>query len=274
MTPANTAPLPAGKPLLAITHPGHELRVHHWMERMRPDVAVLTDGSGSQGVSRLASTTAILRRVGASPTMFYAPVTDKELYAAVMRGDADWGVRIVEGLTETLVTGGYDYVLGDAAEGVIMGHDVFRGLLDTAIRIAEQRRQQSIASYDYPLEGAPNTCHPALAAASITITLDDAAVDRKLAAAHAYPELADEVAAALSAHGRAAFAIERLRPTVTAAGLPAYEGKPRYEQHGEQQQAAGRFAEVTRHDQHVAPLLAEVRRRLQRRVLAGAEQPA
>jgi hypothetical protein len=43
-----------------IAHPGHELRVHHWIERTRPLVFVLTDGSGHTGVSRLASTTAVL----------------------------------------------------------------------------------------------------------------------------------------------------------------------------------------------------------------------
>src|SRR5262245_41002456 len=34
-------------------HPGHELRVHHFLEQAAPTVAVLTDGSGSTGQPRL-----------------------------------------------------------------------------------------------------------------------------------------------------------------------------------------------------------------------------
>ena len=37
------------KAALIVAHPGHELRVHHWMELARPLVLVLTDGSGRQG---------------------------------------------------------------------------------------------------------------------------------------------------------------------------------------------------------------------------------
>ncbi|HUE39393.1 MAG TPA: hypothetical protein VMR29_07805 [Candidatus Binatia bacterium] len=36
-----------------VAHPGHELRVHHWMERVRPVVCVLTNGSGASGCSRI-----------------------------------------------------------------------------------------------------------------------------------------------------------------------------------------------------------------------------
>ena len=31
--------------ILLFAHPGHELRAHHLMERVRPSVAVLTDGA-------------------------------------------------------------------------------------------------------------------------------------------------------------------------------------------------------------------------------------
>ena len=60
-----TAPMPPAdgrdKAALVISHPGHELCVHHWLETARPDVFVLTDGSGRSGISRLDSTTKIIR---------------------------------------------------------------------------------------------------------------------------------------------------------------------------------------------------------------------
>ena len=34
--------------VLVVAHPGHELRVHGWLELARPTVCILTDGSGHQ----------------------------------------------------------------------------------------------------------------------------------------------------------------------------------------------------------------------------------
>ena len=50
---------------LIIGHPGHELRVFNWLEVTRPTVFVITDGSGKEGRSRLASTAQILKQTGA-----------------------------------------------------------------------------------------------------------------------------------------------------------------------------------------------------------------
>ena len=50
---------------LVVAHPGHELRVHHWLERTAPVVCVLTDGSGANGRSRIGSTLGLLRLAGA-----------------------------------------------------------------------------------------------------------------------------------------------------------------------------------------------------------------
>jgi len=47
-------------PAVIIAHPGHELRVHYWLEQAKPAVCVLTDGSGRTQKSRLDSTTGVL----------------------------------------------------------------------------------------------------------------------------------------------------------------------------------------------------------------------
>src|SRR4051794_29308473 len=57
--------LPRGRAALVVAHPGHELRVHGWIEAVRPLVHVLTDGSGSSGRSRLESTRRVLGPTGA-----------------------------------------------------------------------------------------------------------------------------------------------------------------------------------------------------------------
>ncbi|TIU68722.1 MAG: hypothetical protein E5W25_11970, partial [Mesorhizobium sp.] len=55
------------KAALVVAHPGHELRVHHWMETAKPLVLVLTDGSGHLGVGRLDRTAEVLAGAGARP---------------------------------------------------------------------------------------------------------------------------------------------------------------------------------------------------------------
>ena len=40
---------------LVVAHPGHELRVYGWLALRKPDVYILTDGSGHTGNSRLDS---------------------------------------------------------------------------------------------------------------------------------------------------------------------------------------------------------------------------
>ncbi|TWT29582.1 hypothetical protein KOR34_51360 [Posidoniimonas corsicana] len=252
--------LPRGRALLAIAHPGHELRVFRWCELAKPDVAVLTDGSGAAGASRVHRTTSLLAGIGAKPAAFYAPTTDLALYDAVLRGDLDLMLGLVGRLTDVIVSGRYDYVVGDAPEGEIMGHDLFRGLLDAALGVARRATGREIASYDFPLEAAPCSVHPAVATGTYYLHLDDAAVERKINHGLAYEEIAHEVVRAVETHGRDAFAVECLRPSLTEAGLASFTGTPSYERHGERQVAEGRYAEPVRYRQHVAPLLQAIRR--------------
>ena len=87
---------------LVIAHPGHELRVHGWLEQARPEVFVLTDGSGHTGRSRLASTSRLLARAGARPGCIYARLTDRDLYATLLDGQLDVFVRLAVELGEAL----------------------------------------------------------------------------------------------------------------------------------------------------------------------------
>src|SRR5262245_39398749 len=81
---------------LVVAHPGHELRIHHWLERARPLVFVLTDGSGRNESSRLASTSATLERVGATSGQLYGRFSDRELYRAILAGEADRFVALAD----------------------------------------------------------------------------------------------------------------------------------------------------------------------------------
>src|SRR5438046_519802 len=211
---------PGRRAALVIAHPGHELRVHSLVVLAQPLAFVLTDGSGHNGQSRLASTSRLLERTGAAPGGIYGRLTDRALYAAILGGDVDLVAGLARELAQALVDERIDYVVGDACEGHNPGHDLCRVIIDAAAELAG-RAGQRVACLDFPLVGRPNECPPALAAHAISLPLDDAAFARKLAAMHAYVALAGEVSAALAATGPAAFRIACLRPVRAARPAPS-----------------------------------------------------
>ena len=242
--------------VLVIAHPGHELRVHGWLELARPAVCVLTDGSGHSAPSRLVSTTAILRRTGARPGPVYGRLTDRELYAAVLARDANPFVGIAREFAEFLAAERATYVVGDAIEGYNPAHDLCRVLIEAAVEVAGG----SASSWDFPLIGPPDAGLASLSAPPVSLTLDDAAFARKLAAAHAYTELAGEVTSAVGSGSADVFRLECLRPADANArsGTPPAD-PPYYERHGERQVAAGRYPEVLRWRTHLAAVVRALR---------------
>jgi hypothetical protein len=247
--------------LLVVAHPGHELRVHGWLERARPEVWVLTDGSGHGAHGRLSSTAQLLARAGATPGAIFGRLSDREAYSLMMERDVDAVAGLVEELAAALVAQQVDYVAGDACEGFNPVHDLCRLLADTAVLVARQRGGRAIGDFEFALEGAPDWRG---GGEELAWELDDEALARKLAAARDYPELVDEVERALSLHGADAFRRERLHavePLRTLAGR--FDGKPQYERFGEERVAAGLYSRVLRYEEHYAPLTAALLARLQ-----------
>ena len=90
---------------LVIAHPGHELRLHHWLERARPRVFVLTDGSGS-GRPRIQSTIEILEATGCTAGSIMAPFTDREICRMLLDGDVDLVLAMPLDLADGLIDHG------------------------------------------------------------------------------------------------------------------------------------------------------------------------
>ena len=247
--------IPGSRAALVVAHPGHELRVHGWLELARPTVFVLTDGSGRSGRSRLGSTTQVLARLGAEPGSIYGVLTDLMLYSAVLKGDFDFFVGLAEGLANALVRNRIQYVVGDAAEGTIMAHDVCRLVVNSAVEIANRSMDLRVANFDFSVMGRPDECPEALRGSSICLHLDDEAFARKWEAARNYAEVADEAKATLEQFGIEAFRVEWFRPVAGRAECPGLtEEPPAYERYGEGQVSAGHYEQVIRYRQHVLPL--------------------
>ena len=229
-----------------LAHPGHELRCYHWFERTRPLVYVLTDGSGHQGASRLGSTTKLLEAVGATPGSILGRFPDRTLYQALLDHDDALFRGLADEIARGLVAADVDYVVADNADGYNPIHDVCRLLTNAAVARVNATRPTPVHSYEFSLVGAPEACPVELHEQSVWIGLDDAALERKLAAARGYRELGDEVASALAAVGPNAFRTECLRPVTTALPPTVTTGSPYYERHGEQRVEGKTYQQVVR----------------------------
>ena len=241
--PQSSETLPPSRPALIVAHPGHELRVHGWLELAHPTCFVLTQGDGASGVSRLHSTTSVLTRAGAPIGSVYGVLKDREIYAALRDRRHDVFLRLLDALAEALAASPFDCIVSDAEERYNPSHDVCRYLASAAAALA-QGGGATIEGFDFLLIGPPDACAEALSTRARWIHLDDAALARKLAASQSYRELAHEVETALATLGPHAFRTECLRPWTSP---PADDGeRPYYEVYGERQVRAGVYSDVIR----------------------------
>lgn len=252
MTGDLTQNLTQGRAALVIGHPGHELRIHRWLELARPVTFVLTDGSGSTGQSRIGSTTQVIERAGARRGSIYGALSDRDLYRAILSGEHATFARLAHELAAALQHERVTCVVGDSAEGANPGHDVCRLLINAAVALIERRSGVRLINMEFPVEGPPNECPPQDRADAIFLELDAIAHARKLEAARAYPELAAELDRVFDIHDTAAFRVECIRPVrygFDIAGL--FEHPCVYERYGQQQVEKGIYRDLVRFN-HVA----------------------
>jgi hypothetical protein len=226
-------PFPAA---LIVAHPGHELRLHRWLEIARPLVFVLTDGSGS-GRSRIDSTIDILDTIGCRTSSILGAFTDREIYRLMLNGDVDPVVATTIDMADSLVAHDIQSVVADAFELYNPIHD----LCSVMASLAAERA--CAARFEYAVTKAPSDVGERL-------ELDDAAMARKLATAHRYEELSLEVESLIAKVGLNALRHEVLEPIGTTVMLPKLDHKPFYERYGEERVAEGRYSTVIRYDAH------------------------
>jgi hypothetical protein len=252
---SDVGPEPAAA--LLLSHPGHELRVHGFVERARPLVWVVTDGSGRTATARTRASAALLAAVGARVGSLFGRLSDRQLYAAVRSGEPAPFIALAEEIADALVSQAIVRLVSDAPEHEILAHDLIAAVADAAVALAE-RRGHAIAHYDFPLHAAPETCPPHARERALRVELDDEALARKRGAAERYPEIAGEVAHDRVRHGDGAFRVELLRPVDRPFERIRPSGCPPWQLHGEELVHAGVYPEAIRYDRHVAPIVDEL----------------
>ena len=183
---------------LVVAHPSHELRVHGWLEQTRPYVCVLTDGGGRSGDVRLPRTTEVVAHAGARQGAIYGRLSDLGVYSAILNRDADLFAGLVEELARAFAEEKIEYVVGDAAEGYSVAHDICRIMIGAAVDLTEKRYHHKVKNFGFNVVGSPDECPEHLRDDAIWLQLDDEAFTSKVKAALAYsPKLALDVEAAL-----------------------------------------------------------------------------
>jgi hypothetical protein len=241
-----------------MAHPGHELRVYHWLRLTRPLCFVLTDGSGSTGKSRLDSTTELLQQNAAPIGSIYGRLTDAEIYSAIINLEFERFIDLTAELARALVSEQIDYVVGDAIEGYNPAHDVCRFMINAAVAIANRQAGKLLLNFEISLTSQSDKFRERTDG-EVRLDLDEERLLKKLKVAQAYPGMAAEVDRILSEEGMPALQTERLRP-VSYTTRDGCAETPYYEIHGEKQVEAGRYHQVLRYNEHVRPLEEALRR--------------
>ena len=228
---------------LVVAHPSHELRVHGWLQRSRPYVFVLTDGSGRAAEPRLQSTTRVLTEVGAQRGSVYGRARDIDVYDALLKRNFPFFINIAEELAREFDRNQIEYMVGDSDEGCSPTHDACRLLTNAASGNSKEEGPKANCQLRFCRRGFVWMKKP---------------FARKIAAARAYKsklaldvevrvaELSSQVAAALNAY-------PELEKKGHSSGEPIEI--PFYELYGEKMVAAGHYQKTIRFTEHFQPLV-------------------
>ncbi|MEM7145933.1 MAG: hypothetical protein AAF591_12420 [Verrucomicrobiota bacterium] len=246
------------KAALCIGHPGHELRVFKWLHEYKPLTTILTDGSGADRQSRVASTTRILDQAGATPASIYGAYPDRELYRLMLAKDPQPFIDIAERLANEWDDAEIELVAGDMIEGFNTSHDICRLLINAAVDFLRHNNRRSIDNYEFPLEklSSENTPND-----SLTVELSDEDFDLKFETARfTYPELAKDVEIIIDKYGTAPFKTEVLTQASPNAGLTWDNANPPfYEIYGARQVEAGHYSDLITYKEHIQPIALALR---------------
>lgn len=246
---------PEAKVALILGHPGHELRVFHFLELYKPHVYVLTDGSGSTGHSRINNTLKIIRQTGATASPVMGRFTDAQIYTILSRQDKETLTTLIEEIIVDMKEQHIDTLAGDAIEGFNPTHDLCRYMINTIAEIYQVEIGKPVGNFEFLLDGAPTQCPEELINEAVWIRLTEEDFQRKLAAAYDYPELRSEIEKIYEVHGATPFLTECLWPAGPSGKYKTWKTEePWYESWGKEKLKSGKYKELISYHTHLLPL--------------------
>ncbi len=173
------------KTILILAHPGHELRIFHWMELSGAVVCLLTDGSGGNAAARTDYSRRAVAAAGAEEGPVFGPMSDKAWYEAILARVAKPFHGVVDAAVAAARGAASVTVIADAVDGYNPVHDL-TSAVGAAVAARLRASHGSVTSLvSAAVPGVAGTVRRGL-------LLDIAAQERKAAAIHAYAPLAEE----------------------------------------------------------------------------------
>lgn len=254
---------------LVVSHPGHELRLFGWLARARPLLCVLTAGARrGDSSARVAASRELARATGCPQGVVFGATLDRDFYEHVLRGDVARFHHWTDALRDDFLAYGIACVVTDGWQFYNVAHDLTQVMARVAAAEASRERGAHIACLEYAVVPPALAPQAAFGDEHCRVELAPELLDRKLASAKAYPDIAPELAELVAYDGQPP-AIETLYEVRPFASLvPAPSLTPLYETFGRARVAAGLYRTVLRWH-HVEKIFSSLRRRFD-----DAEAPA
>lgn len=241
------------KSALIIGHPGHELRAFKFIIDFKPDVFIITDGSGSSNVSRINNSIKIIESLGARYIKLFEPIPDKKIYNYIREGNISEIYNVKKVLFEQILNLKYDLIIGDSLEGFNPTHDLCRYIINSVIKDCQNKTKRDILNYSFDLDKPPNQINSN--DSSILLELNDLELEQKVKAAINYPELKFEVEKVLKLYGKEAFKYEYYSKVSDLDNLKNWDNiYPQYEIYGNERVKNGLYTEVIEFEKHIKPI--------------------
>ena len=144
------------KSAVIIGHPGHELRAFKFIKDFKPDIFIITDGSGSYNNSRIHNSIKIIDSLGAKFIKLFEPIPDKKIYSFILEGNISEIQKVKKCISEKIINEKYDFIIGDSVEGFNPTHDLCRYLINSVVKDAQNQSSIAISNYSFDLDKAPN----------------------------------------------------------------------------------------------------------------------
>jgi hypothetical protein len=197
----------------------------------------------------------LLAETGSTSSGVFGRFTDLQIYSKVLRRESDELLRLADELARDWYEHGIDLVIGDAYEGAIMAHDLWRGVIDRALALVNVRRTTTVQTLAFSLEGQPLAKAATNPAIHSQLELDQTMWQRKIRALLSYHELKQEVQFAFRNWGTEPYKVETFLVNVPNHSHRDWPQPPAYELHGEAQVRAGVYPITVRYLEHVRPIL-------------------
>lgn len=243
----------AERAALAISHPGHELRLMKWINDTRPLIFLLTCGSrGGASRSRVSASQLLATQLGATPGPIFGERQDREVYEWILAENSAPFLALANRMATSFVEAQITTVITDSWQLYNVVHDLWHLTVRIAAAEAAISMGSPLACLDYPV--VPHTSEvlgPGSERHRLTLTPQE--VDDKLRLASEFPEIADDVAEVMRIGGPEIMQQEVLYAVRPVGELPPTPGaQALYERFGEERVAAGLYASVLRWS-HVEP---------------------